>query len=48
MISTINDTHDARSAHMEPQRNAFDQPIGAPLPEWRGAKPPGRAQWAGR
>jgi RimJ/RimL family protein N-acetyltransferase len=48
MISTINDNHDARSAHMEPQRNAFDQPIGAPLPEWRGAKPPGRAQLAGR
>ena len=33
---------------MEPRRNAYGQPIGAPLPDWNGAKPPGRAQLAGR
>ncbi|HEX7934030.1 MAG TPA: GNAT family protein [Paraburkholderia sp.] len=33
---------------MEPRRNAFDQPIGAPLSGWRGAQPPARVQLAGR
>lgn len=33
---------------MEPRRNAYGAPIGAPLPDWNGAKPPGRAQLAGR
>jgi RimJ/RimL family protein N-acetyltransferase len=33
---------------MEPRRNAFEQPIGAPLPDWNGAKPPARTPLAGR
>jgi RimJ/RimL family protein N-acetyltransferase len=27
---------------MEPRRNAFEQPIGAPVPDWTGAAAPGR------
>jgi RimJ/RimL family protein N-acetyltransferase len=33
---------------MEPARNAFDQPIGAPVPDWKGAGAPGREPLAGR
>lgn len=33
---------------MEPARNSFDQPIGAPVPDWRGAGAPGREPLAGR
>ncbi|WP_027801035.1 GNAT family N-acetyltransferase [Paraburkholderia dilworthii] len=33
---------------MEPRRNTFEQPIGAPLPDWSGAKPPARTPLAGR
>jgi RimJ/RimL family protein N-acetyltransferase len=33
---------------MEPRRNAFDQPIGAPVPGWDGAQPPGREPLTGR
>ncbi|CAB3703843.1 GNAT family N-acetyltransferase [Paraburkholderia rhynchosiae] len=33
---------------MEPRRNAFEQPIGAPLPDWSGAQPPARTSLAGR
>jgi RimJ/RimL family protein N-acetyltransferase len=33
---------------MEPRRNAFDQPIGAPVPDWNGAQAPGRAPLTGR
>ncbi len=33
---------------MEPRRNAFDQPIGAPVPGWNGAEAPGREPLAGR
>ncbi|MFL9962555.1 GNAT family protein [Paraburkholderia sediminicola] len=33
---------------MEPRRNAFDQPIGAPVPGWNGALLPGREPLTGR
>jgi RimJ/RimL family protein N-acetyltransferase len=33
---------------MEPRRNAYGQPIGAPVPDWRGAKAPGREPLTGR
>ncbi|MFP3567011.1 GNAT family N-acetyltransferase [Paraburkholderia sp. SIMBA_030] len=33
---------------MEPRRNAFGQPIGAPVPGWNGARAPGREPLAGR
>ena len=33
---------------MEPRRNAFEQPIGAPVPGWNGAKAPGREPLEGR
>ncbi|SMG54979.1 GNAT family N-acetyltransferase [Paraburkholderia susongensis] len=33
---------------MEPRRNAFEQPIGAPVPGWKGAQPPGREPLTGR
>jgi RimJ/RimL family protein N-acetyltransferase len=33
---------------MEPRRNAFDQPIGAPVRGWDGAQPPGREPLTGR
>jgi RimJ/RimL family protein N-acetyltransferase len=33
---------------MEPRRNAFDQPIGAPVPDWKGAKAPGSEALVGQ
>ncbi|WP_345815726.1 GNAT family protein [Paraburkholderia sp. PREW-6R] len=33
---------------MEPRRNAFDQPIGAPVPDWKGVESPGRESMTGR
>ena len=33
---------------MEPRRNAFEQPIGTPVPDWTGAGAPGREPLAGR
>ncbi|HEY2021147.1 GNAT family protein [Paraburkholderia sp.] len=33
---------------MEQRRNVYGQPIGAPVPDWRGAKAPGREPLAGR
>jgi RimJ/RimL family protein N-acetyltransferase len=33
---------------MDPRRNAFDQPIGAPVRGWDGAQPPGREPLTGR
>ena len=33
---------------MEPRRNAFEQPIGTPVPDWNGAGAPGREPLAGR
>ncbi|MGF6874660.1 GNAT family N-acetyltransferase [Paraburkholderia sp. MM5477-R1] len=33
---------------MEPTRNAYGQPIGAPLPGWHGVQPPGREPLGGR
>jgi RimJ/RimL family protein N-acetyltransferase len=33
---------------MEPRRNAFEQPIGAPVPGWSGAQAPGREPLVGR
>jgi RimJ/RimL family protein N-acetyltransferase len=33
---------------MEPRRNAFDQPIGTPVPGWNGAQAPGREPLVGR
>jgi RimJ/RimL family protein N-acetyltransferase len=33
---------------MEPRRNAFDQPIGAPVPGWSGAEAPAREPMTGR
>jgi RimJ/RimL family protein N-acetyltransferase len=33
---------------VEPRRNEFDQPIGAPLPAWKGAQMPGREPLVGR
>ncbi|WNC93095.1 GNAT family protein [Paraburkholderia sp. FT54] len=33
---------------MESRRNAFDQPIGAPVPDWNGAQAPGREPLVGR
>ena len=33
---------------MEPRRNAFEQPIGAPAPGWNGAQVPGREPLDGR
>jgi RimJ/RimL family protein N-acetyltransferase len=33
---------------MEPRRNAFDQPIGASVPDWKGAKAPGSEPLVGQ
>jgi RimJ/RimL family protein N-acetyltransferase len=33
---------------MEPRLNAFEQPIGAPVPGWKGAQAPGREPMLGR
>ncbi|RDK02158.1 GNAT family N-acetyltransferase [Paraburkholderia lacunae] len=33
---------------MEPTRNAFDQPVGAPVPGWNGARAPAREPLVGR
>lgn len=33
---------------MEPRRNAFEQPIGAPVPGWNGAQAPGHEPLVGR
>ncbi|MFM0739272.1 GNAT family protein [Paraburkholderia xenovorans] len=33
---------------MEPRRNAFEQPIGAPVPGWNGAQAPGGEPLAGQ
>ncbi|MGF6773523.1 RimJ/RimL family protein N-acetyltransferase [Paraburkholderia sp. GAS199] len=33
---------------MEPRRNAYEQPIGAPVPDWHGAQAPGREPLAGQ
>ena len=32
---------------MEPRRNAFEQPIGVPVPDWKGAQAPGREPLVG-
>lgn len=32
---------------MEPRRNAFGQPIGAPVADWKGARAPGREPLVG-
>ncbi|MFM0645899.1 GNAT family protein [Paraburkholderia bryophila] len=33
---------------MEPRHNEFEQPIGVPVPDWKGAEAPGRAPLTGR
>jgi RimJ/RimL family protein N-acetyltransferase len=33
---------------MEPRRNAFEQPIGVPVPDWKGAQAPGREPLVGQ
>ncbi|HEX7910939.1 MAG TPA: GNAT family protein [Paraburkholderia sp.] len=33
---------------MEPRRNAYEQPIGTPVPGWNGAQAPGREPLTGR
>ena len=33
---------------MQPRHNEFEQPIGAPVPDWKGAEAPGRAPLTGR